>query len=91
VARVLVSKAGPLFGQIVAGENSRHRADGNTGTAVDTFHGIDEELVGFGILRFIFLGINSIYRAGIDAGCVLGSNAGFRDHVSHNYHSPVGE
>src|ERR1700691_864345 len=56
---------------IFAGENSRHRADGNAGAAVDTFHRIDEELVGFTILRFIFLGMNAVYRASVDAGCVL--------------------
>jgi hypothetical protein len=35
--------------------------------------------------------MNAIYRAGIDAGCVLGSNAGFCDHVSHMYRSPEGD
>ena len=67
------------------------RADGNTGAAINTFHRIDEELVGFTILRFIFLGMNAVYRASVDAGCVLSSNAGFCDHVSHIYRSPEGE
>src|SRR5271155_1580411 len=83
VGGVLVRKGRPLFRQIVSSENGRDRADGNTGAAVDTLYRIDEELLDLTILRFIFLGMNAVYRAGIDAGSVLGSDAGFCDHICH--------
>src|SRR5271156_1105256 len=90
VAGVLVSKGRPLFWQVVPSKYGRHRAYGDAGATVDTLHGVDEELLDLAILRFIFLGMNAIYRAGIDAGCVFCADARFCDHVSHKYLSPEG-
>ena len=39
--RVLLGEFRPLFGQIVSGENSRDRADGYAGAAIDTFDRVD--------------------------------------------------
>src|SRR5580692_10907893 len=91
VGGVLVSKARPLFGQVVSSENGRHWADRNAGAAVDALHWIDEELLRRSVPRFILLGMNAIYRAGVHASCVFSSDAGFCDHVCHRYRSPEDE
>jgi hypothetical protein len=73
----------PLFRQIIGGENGRHRANRYARTAVNTFHWIDEELIGRFKSFFIFLGMDTIHRAGIDAGGIFRADAGFCNHVSH--------
>jgi hypothetical protein len=80
---------------------------GQTGTrssAIDAFHGIDVELghvVEFGsavVVARVLLGVDAIYRTGVDAGGVFGSDAGFGNDISHRlpppmrtYGMPVGE
>src|SRR6266511_2133851 len=75
----------PLFRQVVDGEDGRDRADRNAGAAVDALDRVDIDHLLFGESGLIFLGVNAIYRACIDAGGVLGSNAGFCDYVGHDW------
>src|SRR5438477_1939705 len=71
------------------GENRRHRADGNAGTAVNALHGVDVELLNFAECRTtvvvgrVLLGVNAVNGAHIDPGGVLCPDAGLSDDVCH--------
>src|SRR5579863_4920271 len=82
-AGVLGGEALPLLRQIIGRVDGRHRAHGHAGSAVNAFNWVDEQLIGLGVLRFILFWMDAVDRAGIDAGCVLGADAGFRNHISH--------
>src|SRR6266446_2056351 len=79
----------PLLGQIFLREDGRHRTDRNTGTAVNALSGIDVELRHFIerrasiVIGAVFRRMDTIHRAHIHTGGVLGSDAGFSDDVGH--------
>src|SRR5437879_160208 len=72
----------PLLGNVVVDEDSGHRASGLTGAAVDALLGVDVKL-------WVFVGaVDAVHRANIDAGLVLGADAGLGDYVGHRRRSP---
>jgi hypothetical protein len=73
----------PFFGQIVGGENRRNRTDGNACAAVDALYRIDEQHVAISVRTFVFLRMDAVHRASVDASGVLGANAWFCDYVCH--------
>ena len=83
ILRILALVLLPLFGQIVGGKDRRNWANRDAGAAVNTLDGIDEQHVAFSMRSFIFLRMDAIYRAGVDASRVLRTNAGFCDYVCH--------
>ncbi len=50
---------------------------------VDAFHRIDIQHFGFPKFRFVFFGVNAIYRTCVHTGGVFCANARFSDYVSH--------
>ena len=80
---VLLREIRPFIWQVVGGEDGGHWTNWNTCTTVDTLDGIDEQHVAFSMRSFIFLRMDAIYRAGVDASRVLRTNAGFCDYVCH--------
>jgi hypothetical protein len=78
-----LGEIGPFFRQVVERKNSGNRTYRHASAAVDAFHRVDiEHLLALEFL-LIFLRVNAIYRAGVDAGSVLRSNAWFGNYVSH--------
>ena len=80
---VLLGEFRPFLWQVVEREDCRDRADRYAGTAVDAFDGVDIEQFGGVKPGGVFLGMDTIHRASVDAGGVLRSNAGFSDYVGH--------
>src|SRR6266481_5648617 len=80
---------GPLLREILQRENCRHRTDRNTGTAVNALSGIDVQLRHFIerraaiVIGAVFRRMDTIHRAHIYTGSVLGSDAGFSDDIGH--------
>src|SRR5580692_1811903 len=80
---------GPLLGKIIQRKNCRHWADRYTGAAINALSGVDVQLRHFIERRSaIVIGaalrrMDTIHRAHVDAGGVLGSNARFSDDVCH--------
>ena len=83
VCSVLLGEVRPFLGQIVLGEDCRHRAGRNARAAIDALNRIDEQLIGGGVIGFVFLGVDAIDRASVHTGGVLGADTGFCDHVCH--------
>src|ERR1700724_3755417 len=81
----------PLLGEIFECKNRRHRANRNTGATVDAFIGIDEELLFPIEIRLVFPRMDAVYRTDVHAGCILGSDAGLGNYVSHLTHSSTGD
>ena len=80
---VLLGEICPFFGEIVESKDGGYGADGDTGAAIDALDWIDiEHLLAFE-LWFVFLGVDAIHRAGVDAGTILSSDTRFGDYVSH--------
>src|ERR1019366_1275089 len=63
----------------------RNRADGNAGAAVDAFHRIDVKHLFAGELVVLLFGMDAVNGASVHASCVLGADAGFRNHVCHKF------
>jgi hypothetical protein len=81
---ILRGKMLPLFGKVVLRVNGGNRADGNARTAVDAFNWIDKQHLGTGVfVRLVFLRVDTIYGASIDASRVFSSDAGFSDYIGH--------
>src|SRR6266581_5258796 len=84
----------PFLRQIIHRENCRHWTDRHTGTAINALSGIDVQLRHFSVHRAaIVIGsalrrMDTIHRAHVHTGGVLGSNARFSDDVGHR--SPPG-
>src|SRR5271169_183421 len=74
----------PLFRQILEGEDGRHRADRNASAAVDAFHRADVKHGFSFVRRFILARMDTIHRAYINTGGVLGVDAGFGNYVGHS-------
>src|SRR5437899_9024084 len=72
----------PLLREIIQRENCRHRTDRNTGPAVNALSGIDVQLRHFIerrsaiVIGAAFRRMDTIHRAHIYTGGVLGSDAG---------------
>src|SRR5919202_690469 len=64
-----------LVGNLVVGVDSLHRALGLAGPAVDTFVGVDQELVP--------AVVDAVYRTHLDAALVLRADAGLGYNVGH--------
>src|ERR1700730_9558321 len=73
----------PLLGDVVVHEDSRHRARGLAGAAVDALFRVDVKLGVF------ISAVDAVDRADIDAGLVLGTDARLGDYVSHRRRSPM--
>jgi hypothetical protein len=83
VLRVPLGVLFPLLRQVVEGEDGRDGANGHASATVDAFYGIDiQHLLGRVLVR-VLLGVNAIHRAGVHAGGVFGSDAGFGNDVGH--------
>src|SRR5215469_7500718 len=89
VSGVLLLETVPLLWKVIAREDGRHRTHRNTRTAVDTLHGIDEQLIRGVGARLVRLRMNAVHWAGIHTRPVLGSNARFRNHIRHNFYLPI--
>src|SRR5664279_4414045 len=79
----------PLLGQIVERENRRNRAHRHAGAAINALDRIDVQHLFGRELIAVLLGVDAVHRTGIDAGCVFGVDARFRDHISHETVSPL--
>src|ERR1035441_1154570 len=73
----------PLLRQIVERKDRRNRANRNARAAIDAFHRVDVKQLRFRVVGLILLGMNAIDRAGVDAGGILGADAGFCYYVCH--------
>lgn len=85
----------PLLGQVIQRKDRGDRADRYTGAAVDTLHWIDvklRDLVEAGpaiLVSRILLRVDTVYRAGIDAGSVFCFDAGFGDDEGRKPPPPI--
>jgi hypothetical protein len=79
----------PLLGEIIQRKNRGDRADGHACAAIDTLHWIDVELRDFFkagaaiLIGRVLLGMDAIYRAGINTGSILDPDAGFGNDIGH--------
>jgi hypothetical protein len=64
-------------------EDGSHRARRLTGTAVDAFIRINEELLDVIVVAFALRGMNAIYRTDVHAGTVFKTHAWAGNHVRH--------
>lgn len=80
---ILLREWSPFLWQIVEREDRRYRADGHTGTAIDALDRVDVQHLGIGKSAIIFLGVDAVYGASVNASRVFRSNAGFRNYVRH--------
>ena len=67
--------------QILERVDRVRRADRNACATVDAVGGIDVKMRDVGEPGFVFLGMNAIHRAGLDAQLVL--RAGISDYICH--------
>src|SRR6266436_9285550 len=64
----------PLLGKVVQRKNRGYRADWDTGATIDAFHRINVELGNVVerrttvVISRVLLGVDAIYRTGVDAG-----------------------
>src|SRR6266849_404398 len=79
----------PLFGKVIQRKNRGDRTDRHAGPKIDAFHGINVELGDLieartaVIVSRVFLRVNAIYGAGIDASGVFCPNAGVGNDIGH--------
>src|SRR5215216_6750056 len=83
VLRVLLGVVRPLRGQLVLGEARVDGARLHAGVAVDALLGIDEQHLDLVVIGLVRRRVDAVDGAYLDAGVVLGPDAGFSDHVSH--------
>src|SRR3990170_2319819 len=83
VVGVPLRELGPLLRQIFQHEDGGHRTDGDAGAAVDALLRVDVEHRLLLKVGLILAGMDAVHRADIDAGGVLGSDAGLSNHVGH--------
>src|SRR5215470_16031375 len=74
----------PFFWQIFHCEDRSDGADGNASPAVNALGRIDVELSHTFMLWLIFAGVDTVHRAHVHAGGVLGADTRFGNHVSHS-------
>ena len=75
----------PLFRQIVQCEDRRHWANRHTCTTIDALHRIDVEHFFASVLGIVFLGMNAVNRACVDASAILGADTRLGYDVGHEY------
>ncbi len=80
---VPLSEGFPLFRQVIQRENRGHRADGNTGSAINAFDRVDVQHFFFGECRGILLRMDTIHRACIHTSGVLSADARLCNYVCH--------
>lgn len=76
---------GPLFGDIFVPEDGFDGAGRLAGSAIDAFIGVDIEHFSGLVFGFILARVDAIDGADIDAGGILGADAGFSDDVNGHY------
>jgi hypothetical protein len=79
----------PLFGQIIQRKDRRDRTHWYASAAVDAFDWVNVQHFFLCERSCILLGMNAIYRAGINAGGVFGPDAGFGNNESHKPPHPI--
>src|SRR5579875_3890074 len=77
VCRVLVAELHPLVRQIVTRVDRRHRANRYARAAINALYRVNKQLVHVRMTCLVLLRVDAVHRASIDAGRVLGANAGF--------------
>ena len=75
--------ARPVVRQLILRKDGLNRADRHARAAVDAGVGVDEELIGARVVRGVFLRMNTVDGAHLDAGGVFGSDAWLSDYVGH--------
>jgi len=70
-------------GDFVVRVDGVHRASGFASTTVDAFVWVDEQLVAAGEAGGVFLGVDAIHGADVNAACVFGANAGGGNDAGH--------
>src|SRR4051812_20048971 len=83
VLGVDLREALPLVGQLVLGEARVHGARLDARVAVDALLRVDVELLDAVVVGLVRRRVDAVHRAHLDAGVVLGADAGLRDHVGH--------
>src|SRR5580658_9393103 len=83
IGSVLFREVRPLLRQIVLSENRGNRTNRHASAAIDALYRVDVEHFDGGVLIFVLLRMDAIHRAGVDAGRVLSTDAGFRNYVCH--------
>ena len=83
--RVLGNVRLPLVGCFVERKNRFDGTRRHAGAAVDTFVGMDEQLLGVRELGFVLAGVDAIHRTHIDARGILRTDAGLADDVGHGF------
>jgi hypothetical protein len=84
VVGIFLGEVVPLLGKIISSVNRRYWADRDAGATVDALHRVDEELVDvFMLAALVFFGVDAVHRTRVNTGRILGSDAGFRDYISH--------
>jgi hypothetical protein len=78
----------PLLGCLVQRVDSFDRTRRHTGTAIDAFVGVNIEHLRRLEVWFVLAWVNTVHRAHIDAGRVLGPDAGFTDDIGHGSSGP---
>jgi hypothetical protein len=81
MGRVRVREMCQVRGQILERVDRVRRADRNAGAAIDAVGGVDVQVRGVGEAGFVFLGMDAIHRASLDAQLVL--RASICDYICH--------
>src|SRR6476661_5487887 len=83
ILSVALREGTPLLREIVQREDGRDWADRHAGAAIDALYRVDVKHFFGSVLRVILFRMNAIHGTCVHAGCVLGSDARFCNHVSH--------
>src|SRR4051794_33691231 len=83
VLRVDLRELLPFLGQLVLGEAGVDGAGLDARVAVDALLGIDVQLLNAVVVGLVRRRMDAVHRAYLDAGVVLGADAGLGDHVGH--------
>src|SRR5262249_35166303 len=91
-------KARPLLWKIVQREARRDGTNRDARAAIDALDRVDVQQFLCSVVRLILFGMNTVDRAGVDAGSIFSADARFSDYVCHRfmfpetykYHSPQG-
>src|SRR4030095_15509303 len=79
----------PLVRHLVEGKDRLDRAGRDARSAVDALVRMDVEHLGALEGRLVLPGMDAIHRADVDAGAVLGADAGLRNYIGHSFSSEV--
>jgi hypothetical protein len=74
----------PFFREIFEGKNRSHRANRHARSAIDTFRGIDEQLLYPFVVGLILARVNAVDRANVNARGVFGADTGLGNYVCHS-------